>query len=144
MRTSATDISTSSSSAKPAPEKLDRYLDFHFFTTTCESLSSQTPAFSIESRLGVGRLKDTPNGCIQQGVKLGIGLLGRQPLDQRPRRTKNALDSRPNGRRVSQGRFRVVGCGAFRLDFDGGLGGEAAETALFLPIMRQVFAQLGR
>src|ERR1700730_18267813 len=35
---------------------------------------------------------------------------------------KNALDSRPNGRRVSRGRFRVVGCGAFRLDFDGGLG----------------------
>jgi hypothetical protein len=30
------------------------------------------------------------------------------------------------------------------LDFDGGLGGEAAETALFLPVMRQVFAQLGR
>jgi hypothetical protein len=49
-----------------------------------------------------------------------------------------------NGRRVSQGRFGVVGCGAFRLDFDGGLGGEAAETAPFLPIMRQVFAQLGR
>ena len=24
---------------------------------------------------------------------------------------------------------------------DGGLGGEAAETALFLPVMRQVFAQ---
>ena len=34
-----------------------------------------------------------------------------------------------NGRRVSRGRFRVVGCGAFRLDFDGGLGGEAEETA---------------
>ena len=30
MRTSATDISTSS--AKPAPAKLDRYLDFHYFT----------------------------------------------------------------------------------------------------------------
>src|SRR3984893_9343560 len=29
----------------------------------------------------------------------------------------------------------------FRLDFDGGLGGEAEETALFLPVMRQVFAQ---
>jgi outer membrane usher protein len=36
-----------------------------------------------------------------------------------------------NGLRVSQGRFRVVGCGAFRLGFDGGLGGEAEETALF-------------
>src|ERR1700674_5790394 len=45
-----------------------------------------------------------------------------------------------NGRGVSRGRFRVVGCGAFRLDFDGGLGGEAEETALFLPVMRQVFA----
>jgi hypothetical protein len=42
-----------------------------------------------------------------------------------------------NGRRVSRARFRVVGCGAFRLDFDGGLGGEAEETALFLPVMRQ-------
>jgi hypothetical protein len=29
----------------------------------------------------------------------------------------------------------------FQLDFDGGLGGEAEETALFLPVMRQVFAQ---
>jgi hypothetical protein len=48
------------------------------------------------------------------------------------------LGSRPNGRRVSRGHFRVVGCGAFRLDFDGGLGGEAEETALFLPVMRQV------
>ena len=27
------------------------------------------------------------------------------------------------------------------MDFDGGLGGEAEETALFLPVMRQVFAQ---
>jgi hypothetical protein len=35
----------------------------------------------------------------------------------------------------------MSGCGAFRLDFDGGLGGEAEETALFLPVMRQVFAQ---
>jgi hypothetical protein len=40
-----------------------------------------------------------------------------------------------NGRRVSRGRFRVVGCGAFRLGFDGGLGGEAEETALFLPVI---------
>ncbi len=37
--------------------------------------------------------------------------------------------------------FEFVGCGAFRLGFDGGLGGEAEETALFLPVMRQVFAQ---
>jgi hypothetical protein len=34
MRTSATDISTSS--AKPAPAKLDRYLDFHFFTNEAD------------------------------------------------------------------------------------------------------------
>jgi GcrA cell cycle regulator len=33
-----------------------------------------------------------------------------------------------NGCRVSQGRFRVVGCGAFRLGFDGGLGGEAENA----------------
>jgi hypothetical protein len=34
-----------------------------------------------------------------------------------------------------------LGCGAFRLDFEEGLGGEAEETALFLPVMRQVLAQ---
>jgi hypothetical protein len=33
-----------------------------------------------------------------------------------------------------------VGCGAFRLDFEEGLGGEAEGTALFLPVLRQVFA----
>jgi hypothetical protein len=37
------------------------------------------------------------------------------------------------GRRVSQGHFRVVGCRAFRLDFEKGLGGETEELALFLP-----------
>ena len=46
-----------------------------------------------------------------------------------------------NGRRVSQGRFRVVGCGAFRLGFDGGLGGEAENMSLFAPVVRQVLAQ---
>jgi hypothetical protein len=46
-----------------------------------------------------------------------------------------------NGRRVSQGRFRVVGCGAFRLGFDGGLGGEAENMSLFAPVARQVLAQ---
>src|ERR1700726_711211 len=55
--------------------------------------------------------------------------------------TPNVWVRGANGRRVSRGRFRVVGCGAFRLGFDGGLGGEAEETALFLPVMRQVFAQ---
>jgi hypothetical protein len=40
-----------------------------------------------------------------------------------------------NGRRISPGRFRVVGCRAFRLDFEAGLGihmlsveGEAGES----------------
>ena len=37
--------------------------------------------------------------------------------------------------------FRVVGCRAFRLDFDGGLGGEAEEMSLLNPLMRQVLAQ---
>jgi hypothetical protein len=36
--------------------------------------------------------------------------------------TPNVWVRGANGRRVSRGRFRVVGCGAFRLDFDGGLG----------------------
>ena len=34
----------------------------------------------------------------------------------------------------------IVAC-ARMMYFDGGLGGEAEETALFLPVMRQVFAQ---
>jgi hypothetical protein len=42
------------------------------------------------------------------------------------------------GSRVSQGCFRVVGCGAFRLGFDGGLGGEAENMSLFAPVVRQV------
>ncbi len=46
-----------------------------------------------------------------------------------------------NGRRVSQGRLRVVGCGAFGLGFDGGLGGEAENMSLFAPVVRQVLAQ---
>jgi hypothetical protein len=55
------------------------------------------------------------------------------------RRQKRGLGrERP---RVSQGRFRVVGCGAFHLDFEGGLGSEAEGAALFFPVMRQVFAQ---
>jgi hypothetical protein len=33
-----------------------------------------------------------------------------------------------NGRRVSPGRFRVVGCRAFRLDFAEGLGGEPEDA----------------
>jgi hypothetical protein len=46
-----------------------------------------------------------------------------------------------NARRVSRGHFRVVGCRAFCLDFEEGSGGKAEETALLLPVMRQVFAQ---
>ena len=72
--------------------------------------------------------------------EISVGLAFGRSRQRQPE-TKNALHSRPNGRRVSRGRFRVVGCGAFRLDFDGGLGGEAEETALFLPVTRQVFAQ---
>ena len=39
--------------------------------------------------LNRGGLKDALNGCIQQGVELGIGLLGRQSLDQRPREARD-------------------------------------------------------
>src|SRR5262249_6413569 len=38
---------------------------------------------------GVGRLKDTLNVRIQPGIELRIGLLGRQPLDQRPRKARH-------------------------------------------------------
>src|ERR1700722_10706818 len=55
--------------------------------------------------------------------------------------TQNARVWGANGRRVSQGRFRVVGCRAFRLGFDGGLGGEAENMSLFAPVVRQVLAQ---
>ncbi len=37
--------------------------------------------------------------------------------------------------------IQVVGCGAFRLGFDGGLGGEAENMSLFAPVVRQVLAQ---
>jgi hypothetical protein len=46
-----------------------------------------------------------------------------------------------HSRWVSQGRFRVVGCGAFRLGFDGGLGGESENMSLFASVVRQVLAQ---
>src|ERR1700730_3070954 len=55
--------------------------------------------------------------------------------------TPNVWVRDANGRRVSQGRFRVVGCRWFRFDFGGCLGGETEVTRLFLPLMRQVFAQ---
>ena len=56
--------------------------------------------------------------------------------------TQNAGVWGANGRRVSQGRFRVVECGAFRLGFDGGLGGEAENMSLFTPVVPQVLARL--
>ena len=37
--------------------------------------------------------------------------------------------------------FEFVGCGAFRLGFDGGLGGEVENMSLFAPVVRQVLAQ---
>ena len=37
--------------------------------------------------------------------------------------------------------FEVVGCGAFHLGFDGGLGGEAENMSLLAPVVRQVLAQ---
>jgi len=43
----------------------------------------------IMACLGVGRLEDTLNGCIQPGVELSIGLLGRQPLYQRSRKARH-------------------------------------------------------
>ena len=38
--------------------------------------------------LGSGRLKDALNRFIEQGVILGNGLLGRQPLYERPRKAR--------------------------------------------------------
>ena len=37
--------------------------------------------------------------------------------------------------------LKVVECGAFRLGFDGGLGGEAENMSLFAPVVREVLAQ---
>src|SRR5262245_24582519 len=54
------------------------------------AIPSSTPLLGCGHRLlGVGRLKDTLNGSIQHGVELGIGLLGRQPLYQRPRKARH-------------------------------------------------------
>jgi hypothetical protein len=56
---------------------------------------------------------------------------------QRQPETKNALDSRPNGRRVSRGRFRPVTCRA--LCWIGAASGrrKSEEPPLLLPVMRQ-------
>jgi hypothetical protein len=47
-----------------------------------------------------------------------------------------------NGRRVSPGRFRVVGCRAFRLDFAEGLGGETEERTIHKPALAYRFWRL--
>src|SRR5215470_1027910 len=50
-------------------------------------LRFRRPCGSPRSR--VGRLEDAANGCIEHGVELGIGLLGRQALDQRPGKARH-------------------------------------------------------
>src|SRR5215831_5252304 len=40
-------------------------------------------------RFDAGGSEDALNGCIQQGVKLGLALLGGQAFDQRPREARN-------------------------------------------------------
>src|SRR5262245_14804770 len=53
-------------------------------------IASSTPLLGCGHRLlGVGRLIDTLHGCIQHGVELGIRLLGRKPLYQRPRKARH-------------------------------------------------------
>jgi hypothetical protein len=60
---------------------------------------------------------------------LGALLAGRHPIELTPTRllrlSKNLPHDCKEQRRFLGGRFGVVGCGAFRLDFEGGLGGEA-------------------
>src|SRR5947209_7212745 len=46
-------------------------------------------SFTVIARSSVGRLEDALNRCIQQGVVLRIGLLGRQPLHQRSREARH-------------------------------------------------------
>ena len=45
--------------------------------------------YPIGHLLSGGCFIDTLNGCIQQGVELGRGLLGRQPRHQRPRKARH-------------------------------------------------------
>src|SRR5215467_5431002 len=47
------------------------------------AIPSSTPLLSV------GRFKDTLNRCIQHGVELGSGLLGRKPFYQRPRKARH-------------------------------------------------------
>jgi hypothetical protein len=50
----------------------------------CTDGENSTPLVSDCRRSSVGRLKNALNRCIQQAVECTIGLLGRQPLNQRP------------------------------------------------------------
>src|SRR6202030_2953469 len=107
-----------------------------------------TPSDSVNlgSNPGPPARESASNRCVfvvssLAGIVLKLPRVSYPATHRRQPETPNVWVRGANGRRVSRGRFRVVGCGAFRLDFDGGLGGEAEETALFLPLMRQVFAQ---
>jgi hypothetical protein len=51
-----------------------------------------------------------------------------------------SISSRPP-RVANRAADPVVGCGAFRLGFDGGLGDEVENMSLFAPVVRQVLAQ---
>src|SRR5215469_16792988 len=65
----------------------------------CSSLSDRSrdarfairlrPDTPLIARFNSGRLKDALDGFIQQGVVLGIGLLGQQPLYERPRKARH-------------------------------------------------------
>src|SRR5882724_9668456 len=50
------------------------------------------------ARSSVGRVKDALNRCVEQGVELGFGLLGGQPLDQRPRKARHHAVIPPQAR----------------------------------------------
>src|SRR5215510_6818226 len=54
------------------------------------AIPSSTPLLGCGHRLlSVGRFKDTLNRCIQHGVELGSGLLGRKPFYQRARKARH-------------------------------------------------------
>src|SRR5215510_10757577 len=65
-------------------------LDHHarIVRVVCPRIRCRSDALLIAC-LGVGRLKDTLDVGIQPGVELRIGLLGRQSLDQRPRKARH-------------------------------------------------------
>ena len=72
-------------------------------STQCGSDSHhqhQLPAVGLRSvvRSGVGGLEDAPNGGLQPGVVFGVGLPGREPLDQRPREARHDAVVAPQAR----------------------------------------------